>query len=341
MLLTRFLGLVLGLVLAAFATEASAQPAPLAPTAAEAEGPRPWADGVPEDEQTIALGFYGQGNAEFVESRFAQALAKYRRAIEHWDHPAIRFNMAVCLINLGQLVEARDALERGLAYGAAPLGEDAHREALTYRKLLDGQLTRLTVTCDEAGAVVTLDGKHLLTGPAQASPYLLPGDHQIVATKPGFLATTKTLALVAGATATFDVELFVEAPRTIMARRWERWRPYAVMAAGAVIAGLGALPYAAAAGDFDDYDDGVHAACPRGCNAAEVAELSDLRATKDRAEVERAVAVSLFAVGGAAFAAGAIGLIVNQPREVPAPARALPAVTPVPGGATLTLLWAF
>src|SRR5688572_27157182 len=141
---------------------------------------RPWASGVSQARQVRALQLHAEGNAEFLDSRFAKALAKYREAIKHWDHPAIRFNMAVSLINLDRLVEARDDLEQALAYDAAPLGDGVYRQALTYRKLLDAQLVKLTVICKEQSAEVTIDGKYLFTEPGAAVRYLLPGDHQIV-----------------------------------------------------------------------------------------------------------------------------------------------------------------
>jgi hypothetical protein len=43
--------------------------------------------GVPEAEQELARALHAEGNAEFAELRFAQALAKYREALRHWDHP--------------------------------------------------------------------------------------------------------------------------------------------------------------------------------------------------------------------------------------------------------------
>lgn len=179
-----------------------------------------WAEGVPEAEQAIAREAYALGNAEFAESRFAQALTKYREAIKHWDHPAIRFNMAVCLINLGQLLEARDDLERSLAYGAAPLGGDSYAQGLTYRTLLDGQLGHVEATCTEAGAVVTLDGKLLFAAPGSARRHVLPGAHQLAAAKPGFRAAEVTFEAAAGKPVRYDLQPLPE----LAQRRWRYWK---------------------------------------------------------------------------------------------------------------------
>jgi hypothetical protein len=181
------------------------------PAAARPPGnARPWADGVSEREQAVAIELYSAGNREFVENRHVQALAKYREAIRHWDHPAIRFNIAVSLISLDQLVEARDNLERSLAHGAAALGADAYAQALTQRTLLDGKLARLTLDCPEPNEEVMIDGKLVFKGPGTVEQFLLPGEHQVVATKPGSLPASRKIVLVAGASAAFEIRPLVD-----------------------------------------------------------------------------------------------------------------------------------
>lgn len=313
---------------------ARAEPVPVAAS-------RPWMAGVSEVEQSIALRFYEEGNIAFLESRFTQALAKYREAIKYWDHPAIRFNMAVCLINLEQLVEAKQNLERGLAYGPAPLGDEVHLQGLTYRKLLDAQLTSLTIICEEPEAGVALDGKGLFMGPGEVTQYVLAGEHQVVGTKPGFLTSSVTLTLAPGRSVIFNVRLVALEPATLMIRRWPRRTPYAMLVTGGVVAGLGVLAYAASAGNFAAYDDGIRSRCPNGCDAAGVAALPALIKTKERAETQQTAAFSMFALGGAVLATGAVMLYLNQPRPKLAPARPTAAMAPMAGGAALTLRWGF
>lgn len=333
---------VIALVASASPVAAQAQPPPDPMTSPAGDAPRPWAAGVSELEQAIALELYVAGNSEFAESRFAQALAKYREAIRHWDHPAIRFNMTVCLINLGQPIEAREHLERSLTYGAGALGADAHAQAVTYRKLLDAQLTHVTISCPEPEAQVTLDGQPLFTGPGTAERFLLPGEHQVVATKPGMQAALQTLALVAGKPVSLELRptlALATPPR--MARRWATWKPWAVLGSGGAIIGLGAVGYFAARSDFAAYDREVEARCPSGCSAAMLAEQAGLARTKDRAELKQVIAFSLFSVGGAAVVAGVVGLLLNQPR---AQLEAKPSpltIAPVSGGGTVSMSWGF
>ena len=305
---------------------------PTIPTAPQDDEARPWAKGVSEAEQEVARGLHAEGNAEFAESRFAQALAKYREALRHWDHPAIRFNIAVSLINLDQLVEAKDNLERSLGYRAAALGSDAYSQAMTIRKLLDAQLAHLEIACSEPGAVVTLDGKYLFTAPGSMDQFLLPGEHQLAATKSGLRTVVMKVTGVAGKLTAADLR---PAPE-VRPPHWRYWKH--VLSGGGVLVTAGALSYLWSYYSFKDYDDQIARRClPKGgCSEEEARSFHDLLA---RAGIRQTVAFSLFGVGGAAIIVGVVGLILDQPRIRPDASRAVPVVMVAPGGATLS--WAF
>ena len=124
-----------------------------------------------------------EGNALFLKKDYAQALEKYKAAVGSWDHPAIRFNMVRCLIQLDRPVDASDNLALALKYGAAPLEEAVYTEALSYQKLLANQIGDLDVTCEQAGVKVTLDGQPLLDCPGKEHRRVAPGQHQLVGTE--------------------------------------------------------------------------------------------------------------------------------------------------------------
>lgn len=330
--------LVWGLVLLCAARPAYADPV-LDTSPSQSDDARPWAAGVPRREQDAALTLYVAGNQEFAESRFAQALARYREAIRHWDHPAIRFNMAVCQINLGQVLEAHADLERSMIYGDAALGPDALRQAITYRRLLDAQLARVTITGNQPGAQITLDGKWLFTGPGRIEQIAMPGEHQIVATKPGFATDSKTVVLVAGQATSHEVRILQGAAPPVLVRRWSTWLPRSMLVAGGVLGAGGAWSYAAAARNIERYDRGIEVRCAQYCSAEVFASFSDLRRAQNRGYREQAAAFSLFAAGGLAVVAGVAGLVMNQPRVVGEPGSPQPVVVPTPGGALLSLRW--
>jgi tetratricopeptide (TPR) repeat protein len=296
-----------------------------------ADDGKPWAVGVSDVEQKTALGIYREGNTEFTESRYVQALAKYREALKHWDHPGIRFNMAVCLINLDQAVEAFEHLEVALKYGAAPLGEEAHAQGLTYKKLLLGQLARLRIKSAIDGAEVTLDGKPLFTGRSDTAKLLTPGPHQIVATKPGFAPSTTSLVLMPGKETVHDIVLHplrTSSAKTV--RRWKTSRPWFVVGGGAVLAGAGILVQRAAVGQRDDYNTAL-----ANCNPDPTIPCPPnfAKGDKDLAILENRIAIGMFTVGGAAIVTGAVLVYLNRARIVYE--RPVPMVTVRPDGATL------
>lgn len=275
---------------------------------------KPWAAGVSKEAQDRALALYRDGNTEFGESRFAQALAKYREAITHWDHPSIRFNIAVSLVNLDQPLEAYDHLERSLKFGEAALGPDAYAQALTYRKLLLGQLATIDIQCEDDDAVVTLDGKPLFTAPGKVTRLVMPGEHQIVATKPGYSTETRSLVLLPGKTLAHRVKLARAGTNVKMVRRWKARTPWIVVAGGTGVALVGGALLYAAKQDYDTYDALVAAQCPSGCSDDMLA--SGTVAHKDRARIENIVGASVAVVGGAAIVAGLVGVYLNRPRPV-------------------------
>jgi len=293
---------------------------------------KPWAAGVSEQDQAAALAMYRDGNTEFEGSRYAQALAKYREAVKHWDHPAIRFNMAVALINLDQPLEAYESLERAMKFGADPLGAEGFAQAVTYKKLLDGQLTHLRVTCDSDGAEVTLDGKPFLKCKGEAARMLVPGEHQVVASKQGYQTETAALVLVPGKEHVHVVHLAPVATKLV--RRWSANRPWIVVGIGAGAALLGGVFELQSRSDYDAFDKYVMTACPAGCGPTMPVDMGQ----KSKAHIENIAGVSLLAAGGLTAVAGLVGVYLNIPRPV---LEHAPVVMPTGGGATATMEWKF
>jgi len=323
---------------------ASAQPvrppvpakAPAAPP--QTEPAKPWSANVSPSEQEIALSIYRAGNAEFEESRYAQALAKYREAIPHWDHPAIRFNMVVCLINLDQPLEAYEDLELALKYGSDPLGADVHAQGLTYRKLLLGQLAKLEVVSREPGAEVSLDGARLFTGAGNVTRLVRPGNHQIVVTKPGFLTETIPLVLVPGKVTVAPVRMVPLKEATKLTRRWASWKPWALVGVGTAVAIIGVPFELQASSNYQAYDKEFGTTCPTGCGGdGQPTVPASLTSLERTARAENIAAISLFTVGGATIVAGIAGVILNQPRAVARHERDL-RVVPVVGPGTASVV---
>jgi hypothetical protein len=312
----------------------TAQPAP-APTAPTGE--RPWAHGIPTERQERALSLYRTGNLAFEQSQYSQALGNYREALKSWDHPAIRYNTAVALINLDQPLEAFENLESALRFGAAPFDADAFKQAQLYKKLLASLVSEIEVVCDEPGAEVMLDGERLFTGPGTAHRRLRPGPHQLVAHKEGFVTETSAPSLEPGHVQREVLTLHVAtAPVVKLVRRWPVGVPWAVLVGGAVVGGLSAVFFATSQSSYDTFDKDLALLCPSGC--ARSALPSTVQRTQSQARTLNGFGIGLAAVGGAALVAGVVLLSQNtlHPEEA-AGVTWLPVLAPGFAGVTASL----
>ena len=279
------------------------------------ESSRPWAAGVSAEKQAEALRLFREGNEAFEQGRYAQALSAYRNAIGFWNHPGIQFNMAVALIQLDQPLPAYESLMQALRYGDAALEPQLFAQASTYKKLLLGQLAQLKVGCSEPDARVFLDGKELLTGPGEAKKVLLPGNHQIVASKPGFLTTPRSFTLVAGKESVETIELISIKQLARTERRWKTWKPWALIGGGVAVAALGVMLNLDARSGIESYDASVARICPQGCPSDDP-RLAQARDVESNARLEHGFGVSFMVTGGLVAAGGVVMLVLNQPRLV-------------------------
>jgi tetratricopeptide (TPR) repeat protein len=338
---------VLGLVLvAAAATSARAQaPVPEAENEPEAEArpedasaeqavereTGPWDSGVSAEQRRAAREHMLEGNRLIKVPLFAQAAARYRQALALWPHPAIHYNLGIAQLNLVQPIEAYKSFEEAMRHGPGPLGQEKFEQGKEYLAILETRLARIAVSCDIAGAEVTLDGELLFTGPGAREEIVNPGRHQLVASKPENVPDTRQVAVSPGERARA-----VLVPRSVdevarRERRWAVWKPWVAVAAGAgLIAGAGYLDWRSSSG-FDDFARGFEDECrPRGCAGSDIPDLVE---QKEAAELEQGVALGLYIAGGTALAVGAALIYFNREQLVHRQeARPAVSITPVVTG---------
>jgi tetratricopeptide (TPR) repeat protein len=293
----------------------------LARTPAHADSP--WTEGVSDDQKLQAKTLLDAGNALLIEKKYVEALEKYTAAVAVWDHPAIRFNMVRCEIQLGKNLEAFEDLEKSLRYGAAPLEDTVYNEALAYQKLLASQVGELAIACEQPDVQLTLDGKPLAACPTKKTMRVLAGPHQIVGTKAGLLPRTLELVVVGGKTETADVRLDPLAKGARIEHRWPQYVPYTVFGGGIAVGAVGILFQVLGSSQMKEYDRWVDTRCTGNCTGAELADVQHLY---DGAKLKSAVGVSLMITGGVGVAAGAVMVYLNRGRTV------YPEVTPIAGG---------
>ena len=292
---------------------------------------KPWVTGVTEKAKADAKVLLDRGNAKFVDRDYVAALDLYKQAVAIWDHPAIRFNMVRCLIQLDRTVEANENLTLALKYGAAPLEEAVYREALTYQKLLANEVGTVRVHCEQAGVKVTLDGEPVLDCPGVTERRVKPGRHQLVGAKTGFLTKTSEVVVIGGGNEQVALSLSPMEGRGVLVHRWPTWMPWVVVGAGLTLTGVGGLIEYQSFKTMDDYDRALVAACINtGCGPDRPVP-DHVRDLKSTARLQNAIAIGAIATGVATVITGGVLVYMNRARTV------YPSAEVVPQGATVSL----
>jgi tetratricopeptide (TPR) repeat protein len=299
-----------------------------AATAEELAPERPWARGVSPSVQARAKALFEAGNKLLDENLFAPALDLYRQALEHWDHPAIRYNVAVTLINLERPIDAYRNLEAALRYGDAALEPELALQARSYEKLLEGQIVRLNVACEQAEVAILLDGGDFLACPGEREVLLVPGEHRLVASRPGHVTRTVALVLTGGEARRVPIELMTVEQATVEHRRWATWKPWAVVAGGLAVGSVGLGFELRARATYQSYDNAIAVLCAtRPCADEQLPEV--VTAAHARASRQHRIGVGLMAAGLAVAGAGAVLAILNRSRRERIGYDERPALVPV------------
>jgi tetratricopeptide (TPR) repeat protein len=287
-----------------------------APPPPEPPKARPWAEGVSQDNQEQALALYEKANQDFDLGNFAAALKIYREALTFWDHPAIRYNIAICLIHANESTEAFTHLQKAMAHGVDPLGsEELFKRGQTYEVLLRGQLHELVIETEQPDVRVSLDGQELFVGPGKQTLMIAPGAHQVLGEREGFLAFTSRLDVRAGQTSTVTVVTRpLSAGQQRFKTRWKPWIPWTVAGAGLAVAAVGIPFQVASSGNFSDFDSEFDDMCPEGCLDADLSD--DLKDKKSKAESQRTIAIAMYATGGIIAATGVVLAVLNRPQPL-------------------------
>lgn len=272
---------------------------------------RPWAKGVPPDKQSAALALFREGNLLLRNSLFPRAVEKYREALKLWDHPAIHYNMVLALLNLNEPLSLHEHLIEAMRYGEAPFDADKFERARNFKTLIEGQLSHVEITCDIPDTTVLMDGKEVCKAPERYEAFVIPGAHTFSAIKAGYPRNDRKRNLAQGEKFQLPIKLYTKEELTRYTRKWEAWKPWAVLGAGAAVAAGGGLLHLQARNSFASFDAGVQDC--GGCIPEK-----DLASKRSRGDTLQTAAMSTYAVGGGAVVTGLVLLYINraQPYQI-------------------------
>jgi hypothetical protein len=271
------------------------------------EDSTPWSVGVSKEDQKRAL---------FEEAKYTDAVAKYEEALIAWDHPNIRFNMAVCLINMRQPLVAWNHLQKAVRFGEGPLGKRLFAEATRTVSVLEASLADLTIQSSQPDVRVLVDGAEVLVGPGNHTMKLLAGKHQLVASRRGYVTDSHVLDLPPGEPVTHRISLVAEEVKVVREnyeRRWAWWVPWSVAGTSVALGLAGAGFYLTARSDIREYDRELIELCPFGCTDEEIPE--SLKQQERSARHNSRVAVGIWTAAGALAVTGGVMAILNRPRR--------------------------
>lgn len=309
-----------------------------APSAVTSSADKPWAQGVPQDVQDKARVLYEEGNTLFAQQAHAPALEKYKQAIALWEHPLIRFNMAVTEIRLERILEAADNLEKSLAYGDKPFKPELYQQALDYQTLVKGRVGYIEASCDQSQAHLLLDGRPWFDCPKTEKIRVLTGEHTIVAEKPGFLTSSTKVVVDGSETVQQKVKLVPLDSAVVLKYPYRRWIPWTMTGIGLAVGLGGAGTWFLGKNQMDQFEADFSAQCQNGCEPGLTApEHRSLAAQRDSAQLKGQVGIAMMGVGGAVVITGVVLAIMNRPTRV------LPnvEVAPKAGGGVAKVGWRF
>jgi len=317
------------------------EPAPK-PTPATSAMPtgesKPWSQGVPQDKQDKASALYEEGNQLFAQQAHAPALAKYKEAIALWEHPLIRFNMAVTEIRLERILDAADDLEKALRYGDKPFKPELYQQALDYQALIKGRVGFVEASCEQDKARLLFDGKPWFDCPGTQKIRVLAGEHAIVGEKEGYLTASTKVVASGGQTVSRKIKLVPLDTAVIVKYRYRRWIPWTVFALGLVIGGGGGGVWYLGKQEMDQFEKEFTATCQNGCEPG----LTDpshaaLAAKRDDAVLRGQIGIGVASLGGAVAITGIILAIMNRGQRVMPNVE----VAPAAGGGVASVRFGF
>ena len=279
---------------------------------ARADAPAPWEQDVPVERQERANALFAEANNLFAQEAYPSALERYRAAIALWDHPQIRFNMAVALMRSGSDIEALEAFDKAFQFGARPFTVALYGKGLGYQRELKSRVGTIEASCTQKGVTVTLDGQPWFSCPGTGTRRVTPGDHAIVAEGRQLMTLSQRISVKAGSIAPSRIALVPVSRNVIVAEPRHRWAPWLVAGLGVAAAATGAGAWFKGYRGMADADARLADICAAGCSKTSEAYLAAMD-SRDRAERTSEIGTGLVIGGGTVVMVGVVWALLQRP----------------------------
>lgn len=263
-----------------------------------------WYDDYSRESLEQAEKLYNQGrNLYYEDYDFAQAIDTLKSALNYSESPFIYLTLARAYEKNNNLIAAHQSLLKALRWGWCfdwpdDSWPDDSREAKNLRDRLQSRLGFIQVECDDTADEIYINGAKSSECPGRITEPVLPGEHTMTVTKPGFHTRTGTFDVRAGMTAISSAWL---QPVTPPPPRWNKRRLRILTGAGFLVgaAGVGITVHAYNLyKDFDNREDSEVPAPP---------------SALARAKLMEGIGIGSMLAGGAAMIVGGTLLGLNGP----------------------------
>jgi tetratricopeptide (TPR) repeat protein len=170
-------------------------------------GPATAAEQSPEDVRETARLHYARGLELAGQADYEAALREFTEAYAISPHFAVLYNIGQAQFALGRPLEAIESLSRYLRDGQEQIPPARRQDVQAQIALLESLFAELTITTDQAGALIAVDGREVGRTPLYQSIRLATGTHKVSAAMEGMAAITRTVTLAPGDRQVLNLEM--------------------------------------------------------------------------------------------------------------------------------------
>ena len=177
-----------------------------APARADRTGPASSTD-PKADTSAETKTHFQRGVVLYTEEDYRAALVEFKRAYELSSNRAILYNIGQTQFQLRDYAGALQSFEDYLGAGGPQLPATRRQQVEKDIEDLRGRVATVTIETNVEGAEVTIDDASLGAAPLAGPVRVSAGVRKLVAKKPGFAPTSRSVELAGGDTATVRLEL--------------------------------------------------------------------------------------------------------------------------------------